>query len=480
MNWLSFLKFREQIFLLVGVLTTITIIVTVLGIVNIVGMNQTMDDMYRLSTSREQNPEQLNVSLQHVHEEGKQTVSAAWYVTIGGGIMLVVVAMVFGYYSARFVRKPLRDLVGTIDNADLNSEFESSRNDEFGELTRSIGRFIGTTREILMRVVESSTAVASASSQISSSTEEMAAGAQQQSTQAGDVSAAVEEMTKTIYENSKNAGVAAETAKTAREAAEQGGNVVLESVAGMRRIANSVGQSAEIVRELGKSGQQIGQIVSVINDIADQTNLLALNAAIEAARAGDQGRGFAVVADEVRKLAERTTKATKEIAEMIKKIQKDTKEAVGSMEQGTKEVEMGIKSADAAGLSLRQIVDISEQVTEKVVQIAAGSEQQASASEQISKNVEAISSVTHETAGGIQQIARTAEDLNRLTENLQELIARFRLTSARKSGLPDINPMDRAMSAGSQQSKNSGSTQPVYLAVRQNGHLVEEHARNGK
>ena len=250
----------------------------------------------------------------------------------------------------------------------------------------------------------------------------MAAGAQEQTSQAGEVASAVEEMTKTILENSKNASVTADTAKQAQGSAEQGGKVVDDTVNGMKRIAEVVNKSAETVKELGKSSDQIGEIIGVIDDIADQTNLLALNAAIEAARAGDQGRGFAVVADEVRKLAERTTKATKEIAGMIKKIQADTTGAVRSMEEGTQEVERGIALADKAGTSLKEIVGVSQKVTDMVTQIAAASEEQSSASEQISKNVEGISKVTGETAQGTQQIARAAEDLNRLTENLQKLI----------------------------------------------------------
>jgi methyl-accepting chemotaxis protein len=320
-------------------------------------------------------------------------------------------------------------------------------------MKESINKVGSSLDEALRNVSEAVSATASASSQISSSTEEMAAGAQQQTSQAGEVAGAVEEMTKTILENSKNASVAAETAKQARMKAEQGGTVVGETVEGMKRIAEVVNRSAETVKELGKSSDQIGQIIGVIDDIADQTNLLALNAAIEAARAGDQGRGFAVVADEVRKLAERTTKATKEIAGMIKKIQSDTAGAVTSMEEGTGEVERGIALADRAGASLKEIVGVSQRVTDMVTHIAAASEEQSAASEQISKNVEGISKVTSETAQGTQQIAHAAEDLNRLTENLHHLIASFTVS---RSG-----------------DRRSASASSPGVAVRTNGVLVE-------
>jgi len=227
----------------------------------------------------------------------------------------------------------------------------------------------------------------------------------------------------------------ADTAKQARASAEQGGSVVKETVNGMQSIAEVVRVSAATVQELGKSSDQIGEIIGVIDDIADQTNLLALNAAIEAARAGEQGRGFAVVADEVRKLAERTTKATKEIATMIKKIQGDTHGAVTAMEKGTKHVDEGIKLADRAGTSLNEIVGISQKVTDMVTQIAAASEEQSTTSEMISKNVEAISTVTGESARGTQEIARASEELKQLTERLSELLSKFKVDGHQHSAL---------------------------------------------
>ncbi len=344
-----------------------------------------------------------------------------------GILLAVVIGVAVGALVGRTIKTRLTDLVNRMEHADLNTHLASDEKDEIGLLTQTFAKFVASIRDTIVKVSESSAAVASASAEISSSTEQIAAGAQEQTSQAGEVASAVEEMTKTIVENSRNATETATIAKTAREAAEQGGHVVEETVTAMRRIAEVVEKSASTVRALGKSSDQIGEIISVIDDIADQTNLLALNAAIEAARAGDQGRGFAVVADEVRKLAERTTRATKEIAGMINKIQSDTRGAVDSIQEGTKNVADGIALADKAGSSLHAIVTNAQKVTDMISQIAAASEQQSSASEQISKNVDAISSVTGETASGAQQIAKAADDLNRLTENLREMVLSFNL-----------------------------------------------------
>ena len=388
-------------------------------------------------------------------------------VAIGAFILGLVGAFLLTRSVVRSVGS-LREVASRIEAGDLTVQTDVTTNDELSQLWRSFNSMASGLRSTIQQVEEASLAVANASAQISSSTEQMAAGIQEQTSQASEVAGAVEEMAKTIIENSKNAANTASTAKQAKQAAEVGGRVVEETVVGMKRIAEVVKQSAGTVQELGKSSDQIGQIIGVIDDIADQTNLLALNAAIEAARAGEQGRGFAVVADEVRKLAERTTKATKEIAAMIKKIQVDTRGAVSSMEEGTKQVDEGIKLADKAGSSLKEIVEISQRVTDMVSQIAAASGEQSSAGEQISKNVEAISNVTNETATGIHQIAEAAEDLNRLTVNLQQLLGAFTLS---ESG-HERRAADSGSTSGESGRRPNFRTAKSKTAVRGNGELV--------
>jgi len=322
------------------------------------------------------------------------------------------------------------EVLGQMATGDLTVRMQGNYRGDLEKLKNDINKLGDSLSDLINQVTESVENTASAALEISSTAESLAASSQEQSAQADEVASAVEEMSRTVTENAMSATRTAEVAQTNGQIAKEGADVVKQTVAKMRDIANVVKNSAINIQKLGDSSKEIGEIISVIDDIADQTNLLALNAAIEAARAGEQGRGFAVVADEVRKLAERTTEATKQIATMIKGIQNETEQAVQVMNKGTNEVQSGIEYADKAGDSLNSILTSTQEVLDMINQIAAASEEQSATSEQISKNVMSISKVTAEAAQRIEDVARTSEELARMTEHLKNLMSSFQVDSS--------------------------------------------------
>ncbi len=373
-------------------------------------------------------------------------LGAAWGITRGITNPLNKVVNATSIMNDEFEK--VGDVLEAIANNDLTVKFEEQEiekigldsTDEIGVLVKSIEKSLETKSMIakstikmsnslntmVMHLSENATQLASAATEVASAAEQPSRVSQNQDEQIAQITVAMEEMTATIVESSRNATEASNGSRDASESASDGGQIVSETIEGMNRISKVVKESSEGIQKLASSAEQIGEIISVIDDIADQTNLLALNAAIEAARAGEQGRGFAVVADEVRKLAERTGKATGEITTMIKGIQQGTQDAVSSMEAGTTEVNAGRELADKAGDSLNAVVDGSGKVMDMIQQIATATEEQSVAAEEISKNIEQVASISKESAVGADQAAAAAEQLSRNAEGLQVIVGRFK------------------------------------------------------
>ena len=356
---------------------------------------------------------------------------AAWAIFLTSfGTLLVAAGVIFALVR-KLIAGPLASsvkLANRIAGKDLSGDdLDVTSEDEIGEATAALNAMKNNLKQIIQSIAATSEHVASASEEISASAALQAQGAETQKDQAAQVATAMQEMSSTVQQVSENSGKAAQASGQAAETARKGGSIVEETLARMRSIAGAVASTAKKIEELGKSSNQIGRIINVIDDIADQTNLLALNAAIEAARAGDQGRGFAVVADEVRKLAERTTTATKEIAQMIKTIQDETKVAVVAMEGGTRQVEEGVQSTSQAGDVLREIIQMSEQVGDMITHIATAATEQSAASEEVNGNMDQIARLVKESAEGAQQSAKACQDLSGLALDLQKMVGKFKL-----------------------------------------------------
>ncbi len=321
--------------------------------------------------------------------------------------------------------------VEKFSDGDLTIRLTSQRNaDKIARLVQGLNTAIEHIGELLQKVRETADSVAQSSTNILSGTEQMTQSAAEQSRKATEANAIMSDLASQIQQGAREARGYAEMAQGTVKSSEEGSMRVRQAIEGMGAISMIVTQSAETIRTLGESSNQIGEIVQVINEIADQTNLLALNAAIEAARAGDQGRGFAVVADEVRKLAERTTKATKEIAAMISRIQNDTKQAVMTIERGTSEVEKGMNLVDEAGRAFTITLENAARGVEAYSKIATTRERHSREINELAQSVEHITAMVSDGVEMTHHIEHSLESLAALARELQHLLNRFILNDS--------------------------------------------------
>ncbi|MEM9296449.1 MAG: methyl-accepting chemotaxis protein, partial [Planctomycetota bacterium] len=281
-------------------------------------------------------------------QQARSATARSLFATLG--LIGVCASILAAWIITRSILKPLHGVTARLTDiaegeGDLTQRVDVKGRDEVAALATKFNAFAQRVHDTVVEVSIATREVASTAQQIAASSTELSTGIDEQSTQVQQVSAAIEEMSSSVIEVAGKAAEASQQAERSGEQASQGGDIVRETVSGMQSIDEAVTASAASVQELGKRGEQIGEVITVINDIADQTNLLALNAAIEAARAGEHGRGFAVVADEVRKLADRTVKATEEISESIQSIQSETNQAVQRMSAGTDQVKTGVELA---------------------------------------------------------------------------------------------------------------------------------------
>lgn len=352
-------------------------------------------------------------------------------------VVLVVVISLFGFFLARKISGGLNSSLSDIRQlakGDYNFEVANqTREDEFGEIARALEGFRQGTEERVRLEAEA------ARSQERSAEQRRAMLAQMADSFEGTLGDVINNIAEqadflkavadTLGKKSEHSGsrslTVAEAAKGTSDQVQSlatAGSELSESiteVAGrvaetsqtMQAAVSQVEQTASSIQTLEAASQEIGNVVSLITDIAGQTNLLALNATIEAARAGDAGKGFAVVASEVKNLSTQTERATAQIAEQIVGIQQQTGEAVTAI----KSIASAIQDAEAV-----------------VSAIAAAVEQQSAAANQVSDGMSVISgeatTVTQEisyvcqssaaSSGAAIRVLWSIDDLNETRENL--------------------------------------------------------------
>jgi twitching motility protein PilJ len=320
----------------------------------------------------------------------------------------------------------LLDEIEDLADGDL-TVMVSVTEDFTGAIADSINYSIDQLRDLVATINLSAEEVASAVEDTQNTARQLAKASEHQAEQITEASVAVGDMAESIDRVSTHAYESAKVAERSVAIANKGNEVVHNTIHGMDNIREQIQDTAKRIKRLGESSQEIGDIVSLIDDIADQTNILALNAAIQASLAGEAGRGFAVVADEVQRLAERSSSATRQIEALVRTIQTDTNEAVISMEQTTAEVVRGARLAHDAGVALEEIEGVSQTLAELIHSISDAAQLQTSSAGQISHTMAVIQQITSQTSAGSSATAESIGDLARMASEMRRSVSGFTL-----------------------------------------------------
>lgn len=357
----------------------------------------------------------MGMSKQEYLDSDKMYTTTTWLlVAISIGTLAICIGL--GLFLSRAIARPLAEVSGIVEKiaeGDLTETVTLQREDEVGHLAKSLNKMVIQLRETVSSILTAADNLSASSTQVSASTEEIASASSEQANSAQTMNELLRELSIAIETVAANTETAAKLSDETTRIAQEGEKTVISAVEGS-------GLVGEQMAKLEKDSNRIGEIISVIDDIADQTNLLALNAAIEAARAGDQGRGFAVVADEVRKLAERSGEATKQITDIIKDMQKNTVQSVEAVENG---MEYTRKSGEA----FEEIIRMVNETGTKVTEIASASEEEAAQSAEVLSFIESISAATEEAAASSEETAATAHALADLSQELNASVSNFKL-----------------------------------------------------
>ncbi|MEZ1319560.1 methyl-accepting chemotaxis protein [Pseudomonas fluorescens] len=406
-------------------------------------VRESATNIFSLSQTLLDEASQLTIGLENL-AGGRGTDTIGGYVL---GLLALMSIILIGLVMVRETNRQLREtaeknernqnaimrLLDEIEDlADGDLTVTASVTEDFtGTIADSINYSVDQLRDLVATINLTAGQVAAAVQETQATAIHLAQASEHQAQQISEASTAINDMAHSIDQVSANAAESSAVAERSVEIANKGNEVVHNTIHGMDNIREQIQDTAKRIKRLGESSQEIGDIVSLIDDIADQTNILALNAAIQASMAGDAGRGFAVVADEVQRLAERSSAATRQIETLVRAIQADTNEAVISMEQTTTEVVRGARLAQDAGVALEEIEGVSKTLAALIQSISNAAQQQTSSAGQISLTMNVIQQITTQTSSGSSATAESIGNLAKMASQLRRSVSGFTLPAAK-------------------------------------------------
>lgn len=265
-------------------------------------------------------------------------------------------------------------------------------------------------------------AIASSSAQIATTVEEQERMASQQAVSVNQTTTTMDELGASSRATSQQIETAASQAMQALTLAGAGTKAVEQTLEAMATLKTKVQEMQGQIMQLSEQTDRIGNISTVVSDLANQTNMLALNAAVEAVRAGEHGKGFGVVASEIRKLADRSKKSAAQINLLVADIQRAINSTVMVTDEGTKTVDYGVNIAEETAAAFAGVADAINNVVLSSQQISLNAKQQAIAIEQVVEAMNSLNQAAAQTACGITQTKVGTQKLNEAALDLKAVV----------------------------------------------------------
>ena len=351
-------------------------------------------------------------------------------IVVSSSVIFVILVLIAIYVLNTILIKPLKkvenDLSEFEKNRDLTSRLNADRNDEIGNISKSINNFINSVQSIVKEAKSSSSENSSISEELSQTSLQIGQKAEEESaivqgaTQKGRelqdiLNSSIDEAKETKIEITQT-GKNLETAKSK----------LSELSKGVHESSIAETEMASKLQQLSTDAEQVKGVLTVIADIADQTNLLALNAAIEAARAGEHGRGFAVVADEVRQLAERTQKSLAEINATINVIVQSVSDSTEQITNNAKKATILAQTSSEVESEIDQSVDSMKEAIADIENIINGYVNNADATNTIITEIEEINHLSSDNARSVEEIASAADHMSQMAIRLTNLLDQYK------------------------------------------------------
>jgi twitching motility protein PilJ len=298
---------------------------------------------------------------------------------------------------------------------------------ELGAVADSLNTIVESLHQLVIQVKQSALQVNALLSQNEDAMQHLATETHQQVEQTKQSLGSVEQMTDALQAVADQARKGTTIAQTASEAAQAGEALMDTAVTSIYSLRATIGDATQKVKQLGESSQQIGRIVSMINDLAVQTDLLAINANIEASRAGDQGRGFGLVASEIGELAARSSGATREIATMIEMIQEQTNQVVEVMNHCATQVVEGSHLARNAKQNLMFVLEVTHQIDELVKSISTTMNAHTHTSRSLTGLMKGINEISSRTSDSSHRVADALRQTVNVAEELKASVGKFKV-----------------------------------------------------